>query len=335
MNEPLAKNQTNYKPLLYITANDKSSLQQVVSSAINAPDFVDEKNQSSTESAFIRVLSTSSLIVLGAMFPSPFLISEEFSKTIVLINRIREKNQSINQEKQDEELKSDNVDKLLRSLNLESWSEFLTEISYSSIPEDLDFPPGHPLPNKLYKAHPLKSQSNKYIPIEVFDSLLYSEREAELIRLLVDLGATKITIQEKQIGTIQAEAKAQAKIAGAGGLEGEMKRDVNKLDESIRNFSLQGNAWTPEILNNFREELYSWLPYEPSWKAIVHARLYGKCLTASLELINDNSYSIAAKFGLAEGLLQNVAGLEAGASFNRNQTQRNIISIEFAPPAND
>lgn len=83
-----------------------------------------------------------------------------------------------------------------------------------------------------------------------------------------------------------------------------------------------------------KEETYSWLSYKPAWTAVVHARLYGKCLTASIELNNDNSYSLSGKIGLAEGLLQNVAGLDAGASFNRNQTQVNLISVEFAPSIN-
>lgn len=329
MNQPSQnKKQTKYKPLLYITANDKSSLQQVVSSAITTATIADEDNQSLTNPA-LEILKTSGLIALGVVLPSSLIIS-----LIPLMNRQIKQTQNIDQVKQNEEKKS-NVDQLLHSLNLENWSEFITQIPYSSISEDLDFPPGHPLPNKLYRSHPLKSKSNKYIPIEVFDSLLYSEREAELIRLLVDLGATKITIQEKRIAKTEAEAKAQLKITGAGGLEGELKGELNKLNESIRNFSLEGNSWTPEIQNKFEEEKYSWLPYEPAWTAVAHARLYGKCLTASIELTNDNSYSISGNIGLTEGLLQNVADLGAAASFDRNQTQVNVISIEFAPPINN
>lgn len=326
MNQP--SENKKYKPLLYITANDKSSLQQVVSSAITTAAIVDEDNQSSANPT-LEILKVSELIAL-AMVSSIFPILS----LIPLITRQIKQTQNINQVKQNEEEKP-NVDRLLHSLNLEDWSEFITQIPYSSISEDLDFPPGHPLPNKLYRSHPLKSKSNKYIPIEVFDSLLYSEREAELIRLLVDLGATKITIQEKRIAKIESEAKAQLKITGAGGLEGELKGELNKLNESTRNFSLKGNSWTSEIQNKFEEEKYSWLPYEPAWTAVVHARLYGKCLTASIELTNDNSYSISGRIGLAEGLLQNVADLGAGASFDRHQTQVNVISVEFAPPIND
>lgn len=204
---PETKNQTKYKPLLYIIANDKSSLQQVVSSAITTATLADENNQSSTNST-LEILKTSGLIALELVLPFSFRTTE---KIIELLNRQIKQNKNVDQVQQNEERKSEDIDKILHSLNLEDWSAFITQISYSSIPEDLDFPPGHPLPNKLYRSHPLKSN----------------------------------------------------------------------------------------------------------------------------ELTNDNSYSISGKIGLAEGLLQNVAGLDAGASFNRYQTQVNLISVEFAPPIND
>ena len=77
----------------------------------------------------------------------------------------------------------DKAVKTLKQLNLENWKSFVETISLSSIPNDLEFPPGHPLPEHLYRVHPLKSKGNKYIPIETFDTLLYDEREAELIYL--------------------------------------------------------------------------------------------------------------------------------------------------------
>jgi len=195
----------------------------------------------------------------------------------------------------------------------------------------LDFPPGHPLPGKLYRAHPLKSKSNKYIPIEVFDSLLYAEREPELIRLLVDLGATKITIKEKKVGKTATEIEANAKLTGAGGVEGKIEGDTNSSDESIRNLSLEGKPWNLEIVEKFDEKNYSWLAYEPASTAVAHSRLYGKCLTASIELTNDDS--ISRKIGLAEGLLQNLTDLNLGTSFIRNQNKTSLIYVEFAPPA--
>lgn len=302
-----------YKPLLYITPNDKSSLQQSLSSAITTVT-----NETTEKDEEPSSMMTSGLILI----PVLFAISESAK---MMFSRQQ------NTQGSEEEKLEENTKLALSQLNLEDWSELITETSYSDIPEDFDFPPGHPLPGKLYRAHPLKSKSNRYIPIEVFDSLLYAEREAELIRLLVDLGATKITIKEKKVGQKEIEVETNAILNRIGGLESKIEGDINKSDEISRNLSLEGKPWSSEIVENFDEKNYSWLGYEPAWAAVLHSRLYGKCLTASIELTNDNSYSISGKVGLAEGLLQNLTDLNLGASFIRNQNKTSLIYVEFAP----
>ena len=310
-----------YKPLLYITPNDKSSLQQSLSSAITTVTTEDDKssNLTSNLSSILEILID---ISLPSLIPSSYSLSKSIVKRLIANQKNTEGS---------EQVKLDENTKLaLSEFNLEGWSEFITETPYSDIPEYFEFPPGHPLPGKLYRAHPLKSKSNKYIPIEVFDSLLYAERETELICLLVDLGATKITIKEKKVGKTATEIEADAKLTGAGRVEGKIEGDINQSDESIRNLSLEGKPWSSEIVEKFDEKNYSWLPYEPEWRAVAHSRLYGKCLTASIKLTNDDSYSISGKIGLAEGLLQNLTDLNLGASFIRNQNKISLIYVEFA-----
>lgn len=305
-----------YKPLLYITPNDKSSLQQSLSSAITT--VTNETNETTEKDEEPSSMMTSGLILI----PVLFAISESAK---MMFSRQQ------NTQGSEEEKLEENTKLALSQLNLEDWSELITETTYSDIPEDFDFPPGHPLPGKLYRAHPLKSKSNRYIPIEVFDSLLYAEREAELIRLLVDLGATKITIKEKKVGQKEIEVETNAILSRIGGLESKIEGDINKLDEISRNLSLEGKPWSSEIVEKFDEKNYSWLAYEPAWRAVTHSRLEGKCLTASIELTNDDSYSISGKVGLAEGLLQNLTDLNLGASFIRNQNKTSLIYVEFAP----
>ena len=177
-----------YKPLLYITPNDKSGLQQSLSSAITTLTTAQNNNQLSTSNVLEN--QTWLDLTLPVLFPLSYTLYKSIERKLIANQKNTQGNE---QAKLDE-----NTKLALNEFNLEGWSEFITETPYSDIPEDFDFPPGHRLPGKLYRAHPLKSKSNKYIPIEVFDSLLYAEREAELIRLLVDLGATKITIKEKK-----------------------------------------------------------------------------------------------------------------------------------------
>ncbi|MEB3120408.1 MAG: hypothetical protein VKL41_04200 [Snowella sp.] len=85
--------------MLYITANDKSSLQQVVSSAITTATIADEDNQSLTNPT-LEILKTSGLIALGVVLPSSLIIS-----LIPLMNRQTKQTQNIDQVKQNEEKK--------------------------------------------------------------------------------------------------------------------------------------------------------------------------------------------------------------------------------------
>jgi hypothetical protein len=335
------------KPLIYILKTESGSLQKTVSSAIenaallNEAVIKNEDNQLTPDSKKSDIFNTLVSATLETII-NPMPLSIELMALLKKMKLYEEKNADNKTPSKDSKIDSINnqenndsildLGKEIKSFGLESLAAFLDQIHYSSIPEDFEFSPGHPLPGRLYRSHPLKSKSNKYIPIETFDSLLYAERESELIRLLVDLGATKITIKEKQLGTIKSGATTNVGITGVGGVETEFKADINnKLNEAIRNFSLEGINWTLELKNKFDEKAYSWLPYEPAWGAVVHARLYGKCFTASIELTNDYSYSISGKMGLGEGLLQNLAEFDAGASFTRSQNKTSLISAEFAP----
>ena len=333
------------KPLLYILPIESVSFQETVSSAITNVASFDEDNQLSYPNLKSEIAKKIARVAVAFLFDSILPVPIGLLSTVVIGDIINPKKESNNDDKsQNKDLKSDinninkqkndskaDISKVIKSLNLEDWSAFLGQIPYSCIPEDFEFSPGHPLPGRFYRAHPLESKNKKYIPIETFDSLLYAEREAELIRLLVDLGATKITIQEKQLGKIASDTTANATITGTGGIKAEFNSDVNELNKSTRTFSLGGINWTLELQNKFDEEAYSWLAYEPAWAAVVHARLHGKCLTASIELTNDNSYSISGKMGLTEGLLQNLAGFDMGASFTLSQTKTSLIYVEFAP----
>ncbi len=312
-----------YKPLIYILPHQASSLQETISSAVNTIATVEENNQ--RDATVLETLKTRSWMTLEVVNPFAFYFLKAVADVLA-----KRKNSTDNNENEEETNRTE-INNLLNELDLGDWSDFITQIPYPSIPETFDFPPGHPLPGKLYRVHPLKSKNNKYIPIEVFDSLLYAEREGELIRLLTDLGATQIKIREKKGGQKTTEISASAELIGTGGLENTIGGEINKSDESIRSLSLGGNPWSPEIVEKFDETNYSWLAYEPAWSAIVHSRLYGKCLTASIELANDDSYSISGKLGLAEGLLKNLAGLDAGGTLSRNQTKTSLVSVEFAP----
>ncbi len=204
----------------------------------------------------------------------------------------------------------------------------VTVIPYSDIPENYEFPPGHPQIGSLYLAHPLKSKNQFYIPYTLFDSLLYSERENELMRILVDLGATEIEIQELASGKIEGSVKAGGQIQGAGGVETDIRGETQQSNKKSRVIKLRGKNWEPDM--NFNKTQYSWLPFEPAWESLVYARLEGGCIESSIELTSETLNSISAQLGLTDGLLKNIGSLETGAGFSMNRQEKKLFKVKFA-----
>ncbi|MCQ9426696.1 hypothetical protein NRB16_24555 [Pseudomonas sp. LJDD11] len=199
------------------------------------------------------------------------------------------------------------------------------------------FQPGHPVVGKAYRRHPLSDlnaeSGNLYIPSDSYDSILLEERESELLKLLVELGATKITITKKtattQRNAVHAGIEVQAGPVGGGGISGtsSSQRDVNALD--TREFSLTGKPW--DTSSHLDKERFYWLAYEPSWKAVVFAREQGGCLTASLEIKETTSFSADKSIEMTvKAKLAEVSG-NAGVSNSSNDEKVYLVRADFSP----
>lgn len=200
------------------------------------------------------------------------------------------------------------------------------------------FQPGHPVVGKAYRRHPLSEHStpdngNLYIPSDSYDAILLEERESELIKLLVHLGATKISItkkaSDKTRSTVTAEASVQVGPMGGGDVSytGKTERGADTLD--TREFVLSGKPWNTESKVD-RENFY-WLSYEPSWKAVVFAREVGGCLTASLEIKENTSFSSDKDFELSVRAKMVEVGAQAGISNLETEEKTYFVRAEFAP----
>ncbi|CAI8879092.1 DUF3395 domain-containing protein [Pseudomonas brassicacearum] len=200
------------------------------------------------------------------------------------------------------------------------------------------FQPGHPVVGKAYRRHPLTDypnpdNGNLYIPSDSYDAILLEERESELIKLLVHLGATKITItkkaSDKTRNGVTAGLSAQAGSMGGGDIKfaGNAERDVNTLD--TREFSLTGRPWKAD--SKVERESFFWLSYEPSWKAVVFARENGGCLTASLEIKESTSFSSDKNLELSIKAQMAEIGGQAGISNSGNEEKTYFVRAEFAP----
>ena len=309
-----------YKPLIYILPRESSNLNQLVSPEIQTLEKRVAKGY--VDVVIDSALATSETIA-GLGLNS---ISSQF--LIWVFKRLKEAQNSTEKDSEDsQEIKNELKSYLDRiNLNIADWIEFIEQIPFSRTPQEIDFPPGHPLPRRLYRVHPLKKKSNRYIPVEVFDSLLYKEREAELIKLLIDLGAVEITVKDlsstKSKGGISAKASASA----AGGFEAKTEGEREKSSSETRLIKLSQKNWNSEAFN---EADYSWLAYEPAWEALVHARLRGACLLSSVELNSDTSYSISASLGLTEGLIQQFADVGGGIEFSNLYKESKLFEVKF------
>lgn len=196
--------------------------------------------------------------------------------------------------------------------------------------EGYKFQPGHPVVGKDYRRHPL-SEDNLYIPNDHYDAILLEERESELIKLLVHLGATKIIITRKKSDNRHKELNASLSVnSKIAGMEAGAALNSNTEKEMLdtREFLLSGRHWSSNTKIN--TEKFFWLPYEPSWKAVVYAREEGECLTASLELRENTSFSSDKNLELSLRAKLLEAGAQVGISETFTEDKTYYIKAEFS-----
>ncbi|BDA67638.1 hypothetical protein RIVM261_070240 [Rivularia sp. IAM M-261] len=311
----------SYKPIIYIATDDHPGFFEKLSSTIEEIDNLKlgEHWQKMIPGFATMVDGTGILAQIASTIGIITWKQSQLSKSESLTTK---------DEVQIEVQSVDKAVKNLKQLNLEKWKSLVESISLSSIPNDLKFPPGHPIPEHLYRVHPLKQKMNKYIPIETFDTMLYDEREAELIYLLTDLGATKITFQDITNRSNEYGANAEVKVIGAGGVGGKGEHKGNQSEDSSEVIKLRGKPWTPNM--TIDREKYSWLSYEPSWESLVHTRLVGGASFTKIILTTNDSYSISGQFKLAEGLLQKIGALGLGATITKSFNKTKVFEVEFA-----
>ena len=211
--------------------------------------------------------------------------------------------------------------KLLRSLNEyrqflgEWWQTSVTQMPVSALPESLRFPVRHPLPPRLYHQHPLPSKANYYYPVNAFYSLLYEEREQELIRLLADLGATQILIRP---------------LMSKHDTENQPMQQPEEMptDTTPRVFQYRGR---PISTVDFNEAPYEWLAHEPSWQSVVESRVKYSCLSASLEISLDISNTIAALLDGIESLSEQLTSVQAVNvdALGDRILKKRLVQVEF------
>lgn len=201
------------------------------------------------------------------------------------------------------------------------------------------FPLGHPQTGVLYKIHPLakyesSDKDNVYIPEGDYSKVLLDERESELLRLLVDLGAIKISISRKSNEKKRVETNSEINLDVASLVSGEAKANyissVNNEEQNVRTFILRGKEWLiDEKIDNNK---YSWLFYEPSWRSVVHAREVGMCLSAAIEISEISVYSKDVSLGLEIKHRALKASASGAYSDQEDSYASYIVNVDFSDP---
>lgn len=231
-----------------------------------------------------------------------------------------------------EQLLSKNKDSKLQEKTEKEIARFISEngVTLTQVNErGLNFPPGHPVIGQIYRKHPLSnSAKNLYVPDDSYDELLHEEREVELIKILIDLGATKIVINKYSINqtesnvSIEAASNSDIRLSASTAVELSKRKTSILLDSRI--FEFDGKEYNSE--KAFCSEDYNWLDYEPSWKAVVYGREVGRCKRATININKASQFrgDISATIKAKNALIS----IASNGEYKEDNSQSYSYSVE-------
>ena len=209
------------------------------------------------------------------------------------------------------------------------------------LPGEITFPVGHPQPNTLYYAHPLRPL---YLPFENAQLLLFYEKVHEMCRLFQCLGATKITARCLKGKEVSQDALVTENLNAEGGykvLNGSIGYgNKNSMTSSQKNrdemslyqiFSPQKAPYCPNDL--------LWTKEDPELRTLIKQRLEGGLLeftkkVSSYEISNLSQSRINDVKVAFESLMANVSGNYSSSNdqtFSQTSETEWEISVEFKP----
>lgn len=287
----------------------------------------DAYNQELRTSANLSASKKAALLVVAAsLYSSPLtLLAAGASSTA--ISKIFSTSSSDNPE--------DNIKKEIAEEEIDSFlvNHALTPSMARSL--NFNFPPGHPRVGCSYRLHPLanhgnKDKSNLYIPDDRFDEVLFEEREAELIRILVNLGATHISISEHtdedHRSSLNGEAGVNGTVVGGSASIGS---ESSNTSSGIRQREFVLNPVKTSSPESIMQEEYAWVKFEPSWQSLIFSREVGRCTKASVILKEKTAFS-NKKSGSASFAGKLADATLSGGSEKHGEASKNfVIEISF------
>lgn len=181
----------------------------------------------------------------------------------------------------------------------------------------LVFPPGHPREQTMYVAHP--ALPTVYYTAAAFHRTAFEHKLSEAVRLLMSLGASRITVEHVRGWSREFLANASVGLPQSeGGLTTEMKDSGScefLFDAVLR--SSRAPALPLEMV---------WYEHEPTWQAVATGRLEYGMQEFSLNVVYEEDFGINAGFKARA----QKAGLELGGSFEDHMATTWKLHGKFA-----
>lgn len=175
--------------------------------------------------------------------------------------------------------------------------------------------PGRLEPRLLYVIHP--KDPNVYYPAAQFHQMVFEHKFAELLRLLVALGATEVAIEHEQGWTQEAAGSIDMPVPEATGtVDATVKGNAGAKSKILFTANYPGST-TPAIPAGL-----VWLPDETIWRAVAESRLQGGMEDFSLRLRYDDD------FGVNANLIAQVEGANIGIGGKFTSHRDTVWKIE-------
>lgn len=189
----------------------------------------------------------------------------------------------------------------LARVDLDHWYHTLVDKApVTALPTGIQFPPGHPVGQRYYRQHPLPAKPQVYLPVANYFSALFNERKQELLRLLVNLGATRVEIHPLGMATAPEV------------------------------LTYPGRPWTANLNLNLAD--YAWLPYEGPWQTMMSQRVAGRVTSTRLTLTVDINEMISTQLDALKNLVTQLDSVESldQTVLDQQYLQPHQVTVTFA-----
>ncbi len=150
----------------------------------------------------------------------------------------------------------------------------------------LGLPVGHPLPGVVYVGNPA---THRYYPAADFHRRVFEHKFAEAVRLVMALGATRMTVDWERGWRRELAADLEVPLQKVAKGTGEIRASSDRSSSLL--FEARLASGDPELPPDL-----VWFEQEPTWQAVAEGRLQRGLSDFSLTVQTTDDYGIDSDF---------------------------------------